>query len=966
MDTQTPLLETPLLETPLSERPLLETPLLDEDLPEMPIHDEHIELERKIIPLVFNESMDATNKHNVLLINSSVLESQLFYDSANTNTYPIMYSTSSTKEELLQLLNDKFPNGFNRLSVVFHDPGYNFYKTFLNNKGLFDESDLLENATIFSENTVFLVDLLKNKNVQQIDFLACNTLNYPIWKQFYEMLQLQTNVTVGASDDNTGNVKYGADWVMESTLEDIKNIYFNENIENYASTLAASLITSNTGNLFIRQLTPTSDIQGSTDNIYWSTVVNNNYPIYVRNLNTSNTLNVNFTTNITISSTIASTNGYFIPETTNINFNGLKSDNTRCQITIKDINGYPGFFKNGDWSNNGKSNITVQNFDITTNNSKLADASGWLCMGLYGINSLNNLVMNCTNYGHVTGVQSGGITGSYFSYGGSSTILNCKNYGNIYNIYQYGINFYSIYQQGGITGSAAGRNSSTLNITNCLNYGDVLTWEGGGIVGPFAGDNSSTLNITNCSNYGSVESFRGGGVVGPFSTAIIAKCVNTGNISGGYAGGLVGKWFCKNTNKTCTITNSYNIGNISGTNAGGICGAEVAYSNDGNAATIRIINCYSRGTIATNCGGFFGGAEGNTSYSTTPIVSIDNCYSSGAISNGGGGFIAPSLQIHNLIGKRQSYIANNSWTDASANDTGNLSDTPTDVYNQGLVWTKLAGTNIPYVLTCFNSDIYSPKLGISVVKPYSSSIGLYDGSYNINCIKYNNTQYSNENNYITINSTTGLLTFSNNLSDGNYVVSVFASKYKNEIPYSYNYNTFAINDLSCFNHDTKILCLIEQSGEKYIPIQDLRKGHLVKTYLHGYKKIQRIGKGVMINDPTDWKKCMFKMEKNEENELIEDLIITGWHGVLVDKLEQKQEDFQQKLGFRQSIDGKEILLASASSNFKAINNENKYTFYHFALEDDGDENKRFGVYANGLLVEIPSKKMFESNYYDEM
>ena len=86
-------------------------------------------------PIIFNDSLDITLTHNVLLIDSRVTDVQLFYDSVNENTYPIIYSTNSAKEELLDHLNNKFPNGFNRLSILFHDPGYNLYKTFLDNKG---------------------------------------------------------------------------------------------------------------------------------------------------------------------------------------------------------------------------------------------------------------------------------------------------------------------------------------------------------------------------------------------------------------------------------------------------------------------------------------------------------------------------------------------------------------------------------------------------------------------------------------------------------------------------------------------------------------------------------------------------------------------------------------------------------------------------------------------------------------
>ena len=75
-----------------------------------------------------------------------------------------------------------------------------------------------------------------------IDFLACNSLEYDNWKIYYELLQHHLETIVGASKDLTGNINYGANWIMENTNEDIQNIYFNENITNYSSTLFSSSI----------------------------------------------------------------------------------------------------------------------------------------------------------------------------------------------------------------------------------------------------------------------------------------------------------------------------------------------------------------------------------------------------------------------------------------------------------------------------------------------------------------------------------------------------------------------------------------------------------------------------------------------------------------------------------------------------------------------------------------------------
>jgi hypothetical protein len=99
----------------------------------------------------------------------------------------------------------------------------------------------------------FLLDLIRRFSVKNIDYLACNTLNYPDWKAYYDFLNAQTSVIIGASNDRTGNIKYGGDWMMESTGENIELVYFSQNISYYRYLLDIanhSMVLTNDGNVY--------------------------------------------------------------------------------------------------------------------------------------------------------------------------------------------------------------------------------------------------------------------------------------------------------------------------------------------------------------------------------------------------------------------------------------------------------------------------------------------------------------------------------------------------------------------------------------------------------------------------------------------------------------------------------------------------------------------------------------------
>jgi hypothetical protein len=174
--------------------------------------------------------------------------------------------------------------------------------------------------------------------------------------------------------------------------------------------------------------------------------------------------------------------------------------------------------------------------------------------------------------------------------------------------------------------------------------------------------------------------------------------------------------------------------------------------------------------------------------------------------------------------------------------------------------------------------------------------------------------------------------------------------------YVFSNNTLAC----CFSEGTRILGLTAQLKEEYRLVQDLIIGDFIKSYLHGYRKVSKILKGSFINNPTEQgvANCMYIMTKTEDNGLIEDLTLTRNHGVLVEKLTEDEEKKVDKNNLP-VIDGLLSIITADSDKFEKVEDTNVYNYYHFSLDGDGDNDRRFGVYANGLLVETPSNNMMD-------
>jgi alpha-tubulin suppressor-like RCC1 family protein len=148
----------------------------------------------------------------VLLVDTKVNDYELFLNSVNKDTLAITYSIETTRDSVLSNL----PSTIERLGVV------SYLETYL-------EGETLVSTT----NRQFMIDMINTYKIKNVDFLACNTLLNSLWLDYYKQLP----TIVGASNDQTGNIKYGGDWIMETTSEDIEFIYFTNSIEYYTYLL---------------------------------------------------------------------------------------------------------------------------------------------------------------------------------------------------------------------------------------------------------------------------------------------------------------------------------------------------------------------------------------------------------------------------------------------------------------------------------------------------------------------------------------------------------------------------------------------------------------------------------------------------------------------------------------------------------------------------------------------------------
>ena len=185
------------------------------------------------------------------------------------------------------------------------------------------------------------------------------------------------------------------------------------------------------------------------------------------------------------------------------------------------------------------------------------------------------------------------------------------------------------------------------------------------------------------------------------------------------------------------------------------------------------------------------------------------------------------------------------------------------------------------------------------------------------------------------------------------------------MPPGANNNPVVSTDPLCFLEGTKIL--IQHNGEDtYVPIEQIQAGDRVWTYQHGYVPVARNGYLVIdYHKEHPDKGCRLYMYSAEKlNGLLEDLVLTGYHSILVPFFNHKQrEDVWTLFGKIYITDTLARLPICLDERAEPYDKEGIYTVYHLALENE-DYYTNYGILANGMMTETTSLRMFAEGGFE--
>jgi len=514
-----------------------------------------------------------------------------------------------------------FKQSIDRIGIMFKYSGF-CNVPFVDNSN----SDISVINKFYSNNIMNLFTDLSNNNQKntKIDIISCN-FNSDEFINATNDIMNKYNLCINYSLDKTGN--HGGNWILESSNENIKNIYFTNNINNWNNVLDDIVINDTNIASFVDHpqniiFDDVNKIISLTSDIQFYNSSNHGY----FNLSSGYVFDGNDFTITVIP------HDDLLEGTSTINYTGLFT------INITDTN---------------TTNPIIQNLNIILSNDAVIDTNSG---GFIRSHQNNFSVYNCSLSNNIINNSSiGGIAGSYCG-------IVYREDSSIIEIYNCTINIVTSPYMGGIIGghsittydTQSSLNESYIDIDNCIvNIIDNsnTTSNTGGMIGNTSCNcygglcdvqiKNSEINymaaIQNNDTYGILSNSCGISNISQYASNCninIYNCIvnvneniNTNNFSG-----IIGQSsiICYGDNNTlnCNITNcKVQInGDMNGSLNSGFIGVS---SFSGNPNTnILINNCILNlnGDLNGNSGLFSMSVNNIANYVTTQcVIYVSNC-----------------------------------------------------------------------------------------------------------------------------------------------------------------------------------------------------------------------------------------------------------------------------------------------------------------------------------------------------
>jgi hypothetical protein len=148
--------------------------------------------------------------------------------------------TNDTYSSIINKINSK-GSSFDTIGIIQHGADWlKTYKFVDKEDGVpvdnIQESDPELNS--WSSIIDFFTQLKQLYTVSTIDLISCQLYSNKEWVYIIQKLQEKLGIVIRASNNNTGNLASGGDWIQESAGVDIRNIYFTDAIDNFIGILA--------------------------------------------------------------------------------------------------------------------------------------------------------------------------------------------------------------------------------------------------------------------------------------------------------------------------------------------------------------------------------------------------------------------------------------------------------------------------------------------------------------------------------------------------------------------------------------------------------------------------------------------------------------------------------------------------------------------------------------------------------